>query len=67
MIVVGGDHSQGAFRFPMKKLYIINNCNWHESIQPMGYILCKKDIGIILKNIITKYFGDSINSLNESM
>ena len=48
-IVVGGDHGQGAFRFPMKILYIMNNGNRHESIQPVGYILCKKDNGIILK------------------
>ena len=66
-IVVGGDHGQGAFRFPMKILCIMNNSNRHESIQPVGYILCKKDNGIILKNIIIKYFGNSINVLNESM
>ena len=24
-IVIGGDHGQGAFRFPMKILYIMNN------------------------------------------
>ena len=33
----------------------------------MGYILCKKDNGIILKNTIIKDLGDSINSLNEEM
>ena len=33
----------------------------------MGYILYKKDNGIILKNTIIKDFSDSINSLNESM
>ena len=48
-IIVGGDHGQGAFRFPLKILYIINNGNRHESIQPVGYILCKKNDGIILK------------------
>ena len=48
-IVVGGDHSQGVFRFPMKILYIMNNNTRHESIQLVGYILCKKDNGIILK------------------
>ena len=53
-IVVGGDHGQGAFRFPMKILYIMNNGTRHESIQPMDYILCKKDNGIILKNTIIK-------------
>ena len=66
-IVVGGDHGQGAFRFPMKILYIMNDDTRHESIQPVGYILCKKDYGIILKNIIIKVFGDSMKSLNESM
>ena len=33
----------------------------------MGYILCKKDNGIVLKNTMIKDLGDSINSLNESM
>ena len=66
-IVVGGDHGQRVFRFPMKILYIMNNDKRHKSIQPMGYILCEKGNGIILKNIIIKDFGDSINLLNESM
>ena len=48
-IVVGGNHGKGVFRFPMKILYIINNEKKHESIQPMGYILCKENNGIILK------------------
>ena len=66
-IVVAGDHGQGVFWFPIDILYIMNNGNRHESIQPMDYILCKKDNGIILKNVIIKDIGDSINSLNESM
>ena len=33
----------------------------------MGYILCKKDNGVILNNTIMKDLGDSINALNESM
>ena len=33
----------------------------------MGYILCKKNNGIILKNTIIKDLGDSINLLNELM
>ena len=66
-IVVGGDHGQGAFRFPMKILYIMKDDTRHESIQPVGYILCKKDNGIILKNTIIKDLGDSINSLKEEM
>ena len=45
-IVVGGYYGQGAFRFPMKILHIINNGKRHESIQPVGYRLCKKDNGI---------------------
>ena len=44
-IIVGSDHGQGAFRFPMKMLYIMNNEKSHESIQLVGYILCKKDKG----------------------
>ena len=51
----------------MKRLYIKNNGNIHESIQPVGYILCKKDNGIMLKNTIINDLGDSINSLNEAM
>ena len=66
-IIVGGDHGQGAFRFPMKILFILNNGNRHESIQPGSYILCQKDQGIILKNTIIKDLGESINLLNESM
>ena len=66
-IVVGGDHSQGVFRFPMKMLYIMINDNRHESIQTVGYILYKKHHGIILKNTIIKDLGDSIKLLNKSM
>ena len=35
-IVVGSDHGQGAIRFPMKILYIMNDGTRHESIQPVG-------------------------------
>ena len=51
----------------MKILYIMNNKKRHESIQPVGCILCKKDNGLILKIIIIKDLGDSINLVNESM
>ena len=44
-----GDHGQGLFRFPMDMLYIMNNGKRHESIQPVDYILCKKNNGVILK------------------
>ena len=46
-IVVGGDHGQGAFRFPMKILYIMNDGTRHKSIQPVGCILYKKNNDII--------------------
>ena len=51
----------------MKILYITNNEKRHESIQPVGYILCKKDNGLILKNAIINELGDLINLLNESL
>ena len=51
----------------MKILYIMNNEKRHETIQFVGYILCKKDNELILKNAIIKDLGDSINVLNESM
>ena len=57
-IFVVGDHCQWVFRFPMKILYIMNNRNRYESIQPVGYILCKKNKGVILK------IRDSVNLLN---
>ena len=37
-IVVGGDHGQGAFRFPMKILYVMNSGKRHGIVQPVGYI-----------------------------
>ena len=48
-IVGVGDHSEGAFRFPMEKMYIMNNEKGHERMQTIGYILYKKDNSIILK------------------
>ena len=48
-IVVGGDHGQGAFRFTMKILYVMNYGKRHESIQRVGHILCKKYNDIILE------------------
>ena len=51
----------------MQIWYIMTNGKRCESIQPVGYILCKKDNGIILNNIITKDLGGFINLLNESM
>ena len=54
-IVVSGDYGQRSFQFPMKILYIMNNGNRHESIQPMGFILCKKDNGIVLHENVKNY------------
>ena len=51
----------------MKIVYIMNNDKRYESVQPVGYILCKKDNGMILKNSIVKDLGDSLNLLNKSM
>ena len=47
-IVVGGDNGQGVFRFSMKILCIINTGKSRESLQYVGYIVCKQDHGIIL-------------------
>ena len=44
----------------------MNNEKRHKTIQFVGYILCKKDNELILKNAIIKDLGDSINVLNES-
>ena len=63
-VVVVSDHGQGAFRFPIKIVFATNNGKRFERIQPAGYLICKKDNGIILKNIITKNLGDSIKLLN---
>ena len=35
-IVVGGDHGQGAFRFPMKILYIMKNLSEDVIISKFG-------------------------------
>ena len=51
----------------MKILYIMKDDTRHESIQPVGYILCKKDNGTILKNTIIKDLGDLIKSLKEEI
>ena len=51
--------------FPLN-IYIVNCDRRHESIQLIGYILYKKDSGIILKkNTIMRDLGDQINVLDE--
>ena len=51
----------------MKILCIMNNDRRHDSIQPVGCILYKKDNGIILANTIIKDIEDSVDLLNEPM
>ena len=50
--VIGGDHGQGAFRFPMKLLFVIKSSKNVERESSVAYILCKIDNGEILKNTI---------------
>ena len=45
----------------------MNNDRRHDSIQPVGCILYKKDNGIILTNTIIKDIEDSVDLLNEPM
>ena len=46
-VVVGGDHGQGVFRFPMKLLFIKKSTKNIERVSSVAYILCKKDNGNI--------------------
>ena len=66
-IVVRGGHGQGVIRFKIKILYTINIVQTHENIQPIGWILYKKNNGVTLKDAIIKDFGDSNDLLTESM
>ena len=45
-VVVGGDHGQGAFRFPMKLLFIMKSSKNIERENSVAYILCKKIMAI---------------------
>ena len=42
-VIVGSDHGQGAFRFPMKLLFIMKSSKNVEHESSVAYILCKKD------------------------
>ena len=44
-VIVCGDHSQGAFRFPMKLLFFMKSSKSVERESSVAYILCKKDNG----------------------
>ena len=41
-VIVGEDHSQGAFRFPMKILFVMNSGKTVERLRSVPYVLCKK-------------------------
>ena len=45
-VVVGGDHGQGTFRFPMKLLFIMKSSKNIERESSVAYILCKKIMAI---------------------
>ena len=45
-VVIGGDHSQGAFKFPMKLLFIMKSSKNIERENSVAYILCKKIMAI---------------------
>ena len=52
-IIVDGDHGQGAFRFPMKLLFVMKSENI-EHTSSVAYILCKKNGDILKSTIIDK-------------
>ena len=58
-VTVGGDHGQGAFRFPMKLLFIMKSSKKIERTSSVVYILCKKDYDDILKNTIIEKLQES--------
>ena len=47
--IVGGDHGQGAFRFPLKLLFDMKSETNVDRTSTDTYILCQKDNGGILK------------------
>ena len=58
-VTVGGDHGQGAFRFPMKLLFIMKSSKKFERKSSVIYILYKRDYDDILKNTIIETFQES--------
>ena len=40
-MIVGGDHGQGAFRFPVKLLFVMKSTLSIERTSSVAYILCK--------------------------
>ena len=59
VLIVGGDHGQGVFRFPINVLFLINGGETHVQICNTAYILYLKDNGIILNKTIMKKNHDS--------
>ena len=51
-VIVGGDDSQGAVWFPMKILFIMKCGKTNIRISNVTFILCKKDISLILESKI---------------
>ena len=65
-VVVGGDPGQGAFRFPMKLLFIMKSSKNIERESSVAYFLCKKYNGDILKNTIIDKLQESYKLMLES-
>ena len=62
-VVIGGDHGQGTFKFPIKLLFVMKSSKNVERESSVAYILCKKDNGEILENTtINKRIGK--NNIN---
>ena len=58
-VIVGGNHSQCVFRFPMKLLFIMKSEIKVERISSVAYVLYKKEYDDILKNIIIENLQES--------
>ena len=65
--IVEGDHGQGGFIFSMKILSIMNSRITVESISSLTYILCTKDNGYMLKNIIIEKLKELFKLILEAM
>ena len=63
--VIGGDHGRGAFRCPMKLIYVMKSSNFFERESSVAYFLCKKNNGEILKNTIIHKLQDSLKLILE--
>ena len=57
--VIGGNHGRGVLRFPMKLIYVMDNCNIFERVINVGYIYYWKDYNTVLKSTIIIKLGES--------